>query len=340
MKRPHAVLCVYSAVIPFLAAGFRPGLFNGWFPAWSRVISALMSKITSPVPFPLAELAAYAAIIAFPAYWAASFIRRRDFRRAGRVTLVWASSVAAAFVWFWGLNYFCAPPSARMGLSPAPVTVETLISTAVYYRDGLNAAYTPYASDFRELSRAIAGGFNSLSERYGFISPNPAPPKRLTFGTVQSYLGISGVYLPWTGEACVVGDTPPPHLPATMAHEMAHRQGVGHEDEASFIGILACLESEHPFTRYSGMFYAFIHLSNAVLRNDRDAYAELWKDLDRRVIEDRIAMSLHYAKYEGPVSDAGRAVNDTYLKAMQQPEGARRYGLVVDLLIAHRAAAG
>ena len=335
LKRVYTILGVYGAVAPFLLAKFSPALFDGWFPRWSRLVSALVSNITSVVPFPVAEILIYAAPVAVPVYWTVSFKRRRDFRRALHVTFVWAGALAAVFVWVWGLNYFCATPSARMGIEPSPATVEELIRTAEYYRDGANRAYVSLDRDFDGLAASVAGGYSKLSEEYGFIHSNPAKPKSLVFGVVQSYLGISGIYMPWTGECCVVGDTPLPNLPATMAHELAHRQGAAPEDEANFLGIIACLASDDPRVQYSGMFYAFIHLSNAVYAHDKEAHAELWRGLDGRVADDLRSVTRHYEQYDGPASEAGEAINDAYLHVMQQPEGVRSYGMVVDLLIAY-----
>ena len=40
--------------------------------------------------------------------------------------------------------------------------------------------------------------------------------------------------------------------PDTFCHELAHLRGYIYEDEANFIGYLACVESEDAFFQYAG----------------------------------------------------------------------------------------
>lgn len=339
MKRLYTALALLAgAAVPFVLAVFKPSLFNGWFPQWSRFCSGILSRAVSPFPFPVVEIFAAVMLVAVPAYCVVSFIKRKSLWRALSVIAVWVCAFAFAFVWLWGLNYFCTTPSERMGIKASPSSPDELRCVAELYRDRLNAERAYPDGGFERLAEGVARGYNSLAEQYEFISPDPAPPKGFVFGFIESYLGISGIYMPWTGEGCVVADTPAPNLPATMAHELAHRQGAAPEEDANFLGIMACLASDDPQVRYSGLFYAFIYLSNALHEQDAAAHAELWAGLDENVINDLVGITKHYEKYQGPISDVGEAVNDTYLKAMRQPEGVKSYGRVVDLLIAHNIA--
>jgi len=49
----------------------------------------------------------------------------------------------------------------------------------------------------------------------------------------MSYLGIGGVYFPFTGEANVNISMPHTSIPFTACHEMAHQIGFAREDEAT-----------------------------------------------------------------------------------------------------------
>lgn len=69
----------------------------------------------------------------------------------------------------------------------------------------------------------------------------------------MSYLDISGIYCPFTFEANVNVHMNDVLIPVTMCHELSHLSGYMREDEANFIAFLACLQSDDPEFRYSGV---------------------------------------------------------------------------------------
>ena len=62
----------------------------------------------------------------------------------------------------------------------------------------------------------------------------------------MSYADIAGMYFPFTVESNINADGPFFTIPATMGHEMAHQCGFMREDEANFIGYLACKDASRP----------------------------------------------------------------------------------------------
>ena len=131
--------------------------------------------------------------------------------------------------------------------------------------------------------------------------PLYSPPKPVLFSELMSYADIAGMYFPFTVESNINTDGPFFTIPATMGHEMAHQCGFMREDEANFIGYLACKDATDPLTRYSGYSLAYDYALSAL---------------------------------EGPVAEASNAANNAYLKANQQQDGTRSYGRMVDLLLA------
>ncbi len=350
-RRIGAVIAVWvAAIIPFFWAARGSVDFSDRYASASRSFNAVLSRVTGLVPFSVGEFGVYAVILAFAVGWGILLYRLRHelspAKRIGRgllATAFAAGILVCTFVWFWGLHYVCPPLSQQLGLSPAPQTVQSLTQAATIYRDELNELCltvprtpegTMAAGDFQTTARKVQESYDTLSATYPFIVTGGAPPKRITAWFIQSYTGISGVYIPWTAEACVNPDTPWPTLPATMAHELAHRQGAAAEDEANFFGILACEASSDESVRYSGAFLAFLYTANALAPHDPAAHSALWEGLQPEVVADMRGLVAHNAKYEGPIAAAGNAVNDTYLKVMLQEDGVNSYGRVVDLLLA------
>lgn len=54
------------------------------------------------------------------------------------------------------------------------------------------------------------------------------------------------------------------------------------EDEANFIGYLACTGSESRSFRYSGYLTGWVYAGNALAKADYDGFIELYKKLDEK----------------------------------------------------------
>lgn len=142
------------------------------------------------------------------------------------------------------------------------------------------------------------------------------------------------MYFPFTVESNINTDGPFFTIPATMGHELAHQCGFMREDEANFIGYLACKNAADPVTRYSGYSLAYDYAISALSRADADAAQAIAATLSPAVQEDRRQRAAHLQQFAGPVAQLSNSVNNAYLKANQQHDGTQSYGRMVDLLLA------
>jgi hypothetical protein len=163
-----------------------------------------------------------------------------------------------------------------------------------------------------------------------------ASAKPVMVSTALSYLGIGGIFSPFTGEANVNMTLPEPDVPFAACHELAHARGFAREDEANYVGYLACTRHPDADFRYSGLLAASVYAMNALVGVDRAAHADLEARRAPGVRRDLQALAAWAERYRGPAERASRAVNDAYLKSQGQKEGVRSYGRMVDLLIAER----
>ena len=69
-------------------------------------------------------------------------------------------------------------------------------------------------------------------------------PKPLIHPRLLSVQQLTGVYSPFTVEANYNSEIPAYNIPHTICHELSHLKGYMREDEANFIGYLACTGSE------------------------------------------------------------------------------------------------
>ena len=174
--------------------------------------------------------------------------------------------------------------------------------------------------------KGLASGYPSLAGHY----PRPKP---VLVSEILSIQQCSGVYSPFTIEANYNNDMVIYNIPHTICHEMSHLRGFMREDEANFIGYLACLLSDDADFRYSGYMLGWIYAGNALAKADMDEYTRLHGLLREEVLEQLEENTEFWARYEGEVAEAQEKVNDAYLKANGQPHGVLTYGRVVDLML-------
>lgn len=319
-----------------------------------RAVAAVFALTTGRVPFSVGEVLVGLAV-AGAAWWAAGVVRRlvrdRGRRRAvlgSALAGMWigAGAVYLTFVLLWGLNYRRRPYAELAGLDTRPAAVEELAAVCERLVAEANQAREALDEDDGGVARLADGlggalrraplGYREAAREQTALGGPNARAKPVLLSTPMSYLGISGIFSPFTGEANVNTTLPEPDVPFASCHELAHAQGFAREDEANYIGYLACTRHPDADFRYSGLLGASVYAMNALHRVDRSAYARLDGRRTPGVRRDLQALVAWAERYRGPAERASRAVNNAYLKIQGQKEGVRSYGRMVDLLIAER----
>jgi hypothetical protein len=322
-------------------------------------LARLLAAATGVVSFSIGE-ALIAAAIAGSVGWLVRLVRRIRVAKGGRWVLAGAGLLRAlqvaglvylAFLLLWGLNYQRPPLAVITGLGQATtgVAIEELEALCREQVAAANEARAAVAEDGRGVGRLEGGVRSTLvrstraaraaSERYAALRGPFAPPKPVLLSTGMSYLGMSGIYLPFTAEANVNVIVPDSQLPFTASHELAHQGGIAPEDEANFLAYVACVRHPDADFRYSGALNAALYALHALAASDTQRAQRLsqWSPAVRR---DLAALAEWNERYRGPAETAARAVNDAYLKTQGVDEGVRSYGRMVDLLVLERRARG
>jgi hypothetical protein len=305
---------------------------QGLYPAVVRLFAAL-----NRTSFSWAEILAVAALTAAGLF----------FRPKRVLFTLWAASGALlwAFLVLWGFNYARPPLEERLGLAPASVSAEALLhagsrtaalTASLFEALGQNSGPTSLPMRFEELDQAIDEGYRELKLPGDRIAAKTAKAKPLVSSTVLSYLGVSGIFVPFTGEPSVNALQPDAALPLVVAHEKAHQRGITHEGEANFAAFLVCSRESAPlYLRYAAYLFATQYLlGEAGNHLKREEVAAAWDRLGEGPLADVRAQREFWERYQGVASDIASEVNDGYLRALQVPEGAESYGTVVRLLLA------
>lgn len=316
-------------------------------------LSSVWGFLPSLVPWSVGQwvvVAFLAFCVGFVVFYLVALVRHKGERllvlwKALATALATVSVGFTIFALMCGLNYYRLTFAEDAGFELRESTTEELVTLCENLAAETNAAradidgspddYAAAQGGFEAYAQAAVENMRALAETYPALSrPLYSPPKPVLFSELMSYADIAGMYFPFTVESNINVDGPFFTIPATMGHELAHQCGSMREDEANFIGYLACKDADDPLTRYSGYSLAYDYALSALIRADRDAAVVVNDTLSDAVRADRRARSDYLKQFEGPVAEASNAANNAYLKANQQQDGTKSYGRMVDLLLA------
>jgi len=319
----------------------------------TRITSLLLSGAMSFVKVSVAEILLYVLITAFLLYLCISIVwmitRGDAVARIVRIVsniAAWTSCAVFAFFLLYGANYFCTPIAQQLELnvqersvSELKAATEEILTHAnelsqIVPRDG--DGFCQFGT-FSDMTKKIPEAYANAGKNYSFLQTSYAETKQVSAWKMLSRFGIAGIYVPFTGEALVNPDTPAPAILFHMAHETAHRLSIAPEDEANFVAYLVCRDDEDRRVRYSAYFMAYRYCLNALYAAAPEAAAELNSQVSEQMRVDLTQLNENIRQYDGVLRDAGTAVNDSYLKGLQQEDGVNSYGMVVDLILAEYA---
>ena len=239
-----------------------------------------------------------------------------------------------------GINYYASSFSSYAGLEDGTYTVEELDALCSDLVDLVNESAKTGRQVYREKRSAWRAesvkAMQAAGEAFPCLSGFYPKPKEVLISRILSVQQLCGVYSPFTLEANFNGDMPDYNVPHTLCHELSHLKGFMREDEANFIGYLACVSSENEAFRYSGYLTGWVYAGNALARADMKRYIELTNQLCEEARQDLDENSDFWNRYESKVSEAATRMNDTYLKMNSQADGVKSYGRMVDLMLSYR----
>jgi len=256
--------------------------------------------------------------------------------------LVWGlGSAFMLFLLLWGLNYHREPLGKSLGLARQTATDDQLEALSRSIVNEINANYQLSheggccsSRDRGHLYGQIESAYHNVPLLTGLCAGGYARPKPIRLSGIMSWFGISGVYMPFTGEANFNALQPDFDLPYIIAHEKAHQCGVAREDEANFIAFLVCVNSPDPSVRYSGYLNA-LRVVSELRASDPERYRNVSGTLGAGPRADLRARSAFWARYQGRGMAVGHRINNSYLRANNIPGGTRSYSEDVALIISY-----
>lgn len=242
------------------------------------------------------------------------------------------------FQFFWGLNYSRKGIGAQIELMPATYSTAELQQLTQWVVMQLNENSKQVAEkplSFSFIQQQATEVYKQAANKYSFLVYKHTSLKPSLFAWMGNYLGFTGYYNPFTGEAQV--NTTVPHflLPFIACHEMAHQLGYASEDEASFVAFLAIQSSNKAYFKYSMYFDLYLYANSELYRRDSAAALQFSKQLLPKVHTDLLTYKTFWQQYRSNTTEAiFRLLYGNYLKVNKQPKGIETYDEIVAWLIA------
>ncbi|MBQ8605938.1 MAG: DUF3810 domain-containing protein [Clostridia bacterium] len=345
LKRLYLLLLFPLSGILVLAARLQ----NAWvekafIPFFYKPLSAAVGLITSAVPFSVTEM----LIVLAAAFFIYYIIK--NYKKPLRILVNLVCTAAVLLFLFelcMGLNYYRYEAKEYLDLDIRESSKQELFELCTRLANDMNVSRAKLTEDENgvaklsdknrgETSESARDAYRALSEDYPFLKAYDIKNKPLLSSRLFSYFMTTGIYIPYTFESNINVDVPEHTIPATMCHELTHYRGFMRENEANFLGYLACMRSERADFRYSASLMAFEYAYPKLHAEDAELAKKVAQTLSDGILRDLGAQDEYWSEFEKTItSEVSDKVYDGYLNANGVQSGTKSYGEMVDLLLAY-----
>lgn len=314
------------------------------------VISNTLSFLFGWIPFSIGDILyilagvwiLYAVIKNIILLFKRGFIASHFFSKVLNTLLI-LTFIYIIFNIFWGINYNRKGLADQLNFSG--VTYDTtdllavndlLISKVNLNKRALNHLNRPFPAT-KELFRRSGATFKEAAKKYPFLDYHysTSSVKSSMYGWLGNYLGFTGYYNPFTGEAQANITVPSFLQPYIVNHEIGHQLGYAKEDEASFAGYLAILHSNDTLFKYSAYLDLFAYANSEVYYVDSNYAKNSFNRLDSSVLKDLQEWKDFTRSHQSFLAPVITWMYSKYLKFNEQPQGMRSYNRVIVMLLAY-----
>jgi hypothetical protein len=242
---------------------------------------------------------------------------------------------------FWGINYNRMGIASQLQLKMEKYNGDDLKMINGLLLEKVNACKQAlvnrpfiYPAN-QQLFSKVKEAYVQAEKIYPFLKYKPVSLKPSMWSWLGNYMGFTGYYNPFTGEAQVNTLVPKFLQPFTSCHEVAHQLGYAKEMEANFVGYLSAAASKDTLLHYSVYLDMFMYSNRNLFATDSVAANEYRKQLAPAVINDLKEWRAFNIKHRNPIEPVFRWIYGKYLQGNQQPQGVLSYDEVTGFIIAY-----
>jgi len=315
------------------------------------VISKIFRSIFGWIPFSIGDVF-YLLLGLFIVLSIYRFIKNK-FKNIQESLFKFGAYLSVFFFLFhilWGMNYHRNSLFNTLNLEQKEYTLEELHnltnnllikikrSQLLLVENDTMQVDVPYSKNEIILKTEI--GYAALSKEFPQYKYQKPSLKKSLFSLPLTYMGFSGYFNPFSGEAQVDYLVPKVNLPMISSHEVAHQLGFASESETNFIGFLAATNSNDVYFNYSAYLMALRYSVSAMHFKDSMATKLIIEKIPKGVIKNIMESEEFWRSYQNDLEPFFKLFYDNYLKANQQNEGMKSYSKMVNLLVAYNSKYG
>ncbi len=281
-------LSVILNILARLSRGFSDFYVNRIFPVWVETYG----RFTGLFPFSVGEWLLYLAVCLLGLFLLGGVIYLAGRRRLPKEYKSGYQKYALFLYWVFGIVCVIMMLNCFLLYQASPITQRFQIAAnsgreygadelgilrdyVVERADELSACFDRDESGYivydLDLAQEAVSRMQQLGRRFPNLKGYYPEPKKLYLSGFYSQQYIMGYYFPFSMEANYNDQMYITNVPVTMCHELSHLKGFILEDEANFIGYLACVDSEDVLFQYSAYLSVIGYL-------DRDFYQAIGQD--------------------------------------------------------------
>ncbi len=330
-----AIIHLYSRDSIRVENGYSKGVFP--------FISSSLRWLFGWLPFSAGDIF-YGLMVIFLVYRIIKTVGRKgkgwQWKRKLFSLLHAALIIYVIFNLLWGLNYNRAGILHQLKISANDYSKEDLVALNSFLLERVNDSKKQWIANGAEYPKKaemfsmVNEAYSSASKRYPFLKYEPSSIKPSVWSIAGNFLGFTGYYNPFTGEAQVNTTTPAFLHPFTACHEVAHQVGYAKEMEANFVGFLAASHSKEPLLSYSLYLDLFFYANRNLFSLDSASANQFRKELILPVQQDVEEWRRFRLKHRSFLEPVFRWAYGAFLERNEQPQGILAYDEVTSFVIA------
>lgn len=326
-----------ALLITFNLLKNNPAICELMSKTFSRWYGSLVSKITSPVPFSLTELSFVilgSGVIALLVFAIIGLKRGKFIGSINRVIEIAGIILLSLNVYMVSCEFAYNRKEMPLPYYEGDIERTEHIPIYNYYVDDVNLCISEL--EFEETGEvktdmSLEDIANEVKKAYSIIDGNDYFSSH--FGGVKPMLSsfiyrefqITGVTYSPLAEANINTLNTQTAIPLTVAHELAHTKGVMREDDANKLAFYVCINSDHPYLRYSAYSAYFSQLYAMVT----DYYLKEEEMENLHKIDATFSKTRRYEydywQAHDLLGDIGEFINDLYIKSSGVQDGTASY---------------
>jgi hypothetical protein len=309
-------------------------------------ISKAFGMVTRIFPFSIGQVLLIILVIVIVGLFVVNTIKAiKEKKISELLPFIKTFSIAFSILYFLyfimlGANYYNYRIMETEDFSFEEVTNEALALMLHDYIEQVNqyaeiiSADNYVLPDYEEIFEQALNGYQHMPEAYSYMDGNFSIVKPFIFSDIQVKMGYSGMYFFFTAEPLVNSLLPMVSVPYATCHEMAHQRGIAREGDANYIAIIACINNEDPYFRYSGYYHCVRYIGRELYKRDESLYFSEIENLNPYVVSDINGVAHFWLtnQDEGLAEKADKVV-EANLKSNDQEQGLLSYNEVAEYLI-------